>query len=211
MSRGILLVISGFSGAGKGTVMKELLQGKNRREDCCLSISATSRKPRNGEVDGREYYFKTREEFEAMIKADEFLEYAEYVENYYGTPKKYVLEQLEKGINVILEIEVNGAKQIKQKYPEAVLVFITPPDVKELEKRLRGRQTESEEVIADRLRTAQRESEEMKEYDYLIVNDEVDACVERLSRLIDCKKQQMSNQQVMVQKIQKELYQLNAK
>lgn len=210
MSRGILLVISGFSGAGKGTVMKALLQGEKKREDCCLSISATSRAPREGEENGREYYFKTREEFEAMIREDAFLEYAEYVDNYYGTPKKYVLEQIEKGINVILEIEVQGAKQIKQKYPEAVLVFLTPPDAKELEKRLRGRQTESEEVIAGRLKTAQKEAVEMEAYDYLIVNDEVDACVERLSRLIDCKKQQICNQQEMVKRLQKELCQLNA-
>lgn len=210
MSRGILLVISGFSGAGKGTVMKALLQGEKKREDCCLSISATSRAPREGEENGREYYFKTREEFETMIREDAFLEYAEYVNNYYGTPKKYVLEQIEKGINVILEIEVQGAKQIKQKYPEAVLVFLTPPDAKELERRLRGRQTESEEVIAGRLKIAQKEAVEMEAYDYLIVNDEVDACVERLSRLIDCKKQQICNRQEMVKRLQRELCQLNA-
>lgn len=205
MGKGVLLVISGFSGAGKGTVMKELLNGENKRPDCCLSISATSRKPRPGEENGREYYFKTRQEFEEMIKNDQFLEYAEYVGNYYGTPKQYVMEQLDKGINVILEIEVQGAIQVKKKFPQAALIFLTPPDAKTLEKRLRGRNTESEEVIRGRLNKAALEAMEIGQYDYLVVNDQVEDCVKRISELIDVEKRKIINQSEMIKALQEDM------
>ena len=140
MSKGILVVVSGFSGAGKGTVMKRLLEKYN---DYALSISVTTRNPRPGEEDGREYFFRTKEEFEKLIKEDALIEYAQYVENYYGTPRSYVEEQLQAGKNVILEIEIQGAMKVKEKIPEALLVFVTPPTVEELEKRLKGRGTET--------------------------------------------------------------------
>ena len=160
MSKGLLLVISGFSGAGKGTVMKRLLE---LHDEYSLSISATTRKPREGEADGREYFFKTVEEFEKMIAEDALIEHAQYVGNYYGTPKAYVEEQLDKGNNVILEIEIQGAMNVKRMFPDAVLMFITPPSAAELEKRLRGRGTEDETTIKARLSRAAEEAEREKE------------------------------------------------
>mgnify|MGYP003371990875 FL=1 len=151
MNKGILVVVSGFSGAGKGTVMKRLME---KYDDYALSVSATTRTPRPGEEDGREYFFRTRDEFEKLIEEDALLEYARYVENYYGTPRSYVEEQLRAGRNVILEIEIQGAMKIKEKIPEALLVFVTPPTVEELERRLTGRGTETSQVIADRLARA---------------------------------------------------------
>ena len=156
MNKGILVVVSGFSGAGKGTVMKRLME---KYDDYALSVSATTRKPRPGEEDGREYFFRTRDEFEKLIEEDALLEYAQYVENYYGTPRSYVEEQLQAGRNVILEIEIQGAMKIKEKIPEALLVFVTPPTVEELERRLTGRGTETAQVIADRLARAGEEAE----------------------------------------------------
>ena len=146
MNKGILVVVSGFSGAGKGTVMKRLME---KYDDYALSVSATTRKPRPGEEDGREYFFRTRDEFEKLIEEDALLEYARYVENYYGTPRSYVEEQLQAGRNVILEIEIQGAMKIKEKIPEALLVFVTPPTVEELARRLTGSGTETAHVIAD--------------------------------------------------------------
>ena len=138
-----------------------------------LSVSATTRKPRPGDEDGREYFFRTRDEFEKLIEEDALLEYAQYVENYYGTPRSYVEEQLQAGRNVILEIEIQGAMKIKEKIPEALLVFVTPPTVEELERRLTGRGTETAQVIADRLARAGEEAEGMGQYDYILVNDTV--------------------------------------
>lgn len=181
MSKGVLTVVSGFSGAGKGTVMKRLIQKYN---DYALSISVTTRKPREGERDGIEYFFKTKEEVETMIENDEFLEYARYVDNYYGTPRFYVEEMLAKGKNVILEIEIQGAMQIKAKNPEAVLVFVTPPSFEELRNRLVGRATETADVIESRLRRASEEAEGMSSYDYILVNDQVEDCVDRLHQII---------------------------
>lgn len=179
--KGCLTIISGFSGAGKGTVVKELM----RRYDCyALSISATTRSPRDGEVDGREYFFKTKEEFEEMIEQDALYEHALYVSNYYGTPKAYVQEQLSAGKDVILEIEVQGALTVKEKNPEAILIFITPPSAKELRRRLIGRGTETMDVIEDRMRRAAQEAVYMKDYDYLILNDQLDLCVEEIHQLI---------------------------
>ena len=146
MEKGVLVVISGFSGAGKGTLMKQLV---SRYDQYALSISATTRQPREGEVDGREYFFRTKEEFEEMIAQDALVEYAQYVEHYYGTPKKYVEENLEAGKDVLLEIEIQGALKIREKYPEAILIFVTPPSGEELRRRLVGRGTETMEVIED--------------------------------------------------------------
>ena len=179
--KGILIIVSGFSGAGKGTVMKRLIQ---KYDDYALSISVTTRKPREGERDGIEYFFKTKEEVETMIENDEFLEYARYVDNYYGTPRFYVEEMLAKGKNVILEIEIQGAMQIKSKNPEAVLVFVTPPSFEELRNRLVGRGTETADVIESRLRRASEEAEGMPSYDYILVNDQVEDCVDRLHQII---------------------------
>lgn len=181
MSKGVLTVVSGFSGAGKGTVMKRLIQ---KYDDYALSISVTTRKPREGERDGIEYFFKTKEEVETMIENDEFLEYARYVDNYYGTPRFYVEEMLAKGKNVILEIEIQGAMQIKAKNQEAVLVFVTPPSFEELRNRLVGRGTETADVIESRLKRASEEAEGMPSYDYILVNDQVEDCVDRLHQII---------------------------
>ena len=163
--RGILIVVSGFSGAGKGTLMKELM--KRYEETYALSVSATTRNPREGEVDGREYFFKTTEEFEKMIAKEELIEYARYVENYYGTPRTYVEQQLEAGKDVILEIEIQGALKVKERFPDTLLLFVTPPSAKELRRRLVGRGTETMEVIESRLARAVEESEYMDQYDYL--------------------------------------------
>ena len=167
MSKGILVVVSGFSGAGKGTVMKRLLE---KYDDYALSVSVTTRAPRPGEEDGIAYFFRSREEFEQLIREDALIEYAQYVENYYGTPRSYVEEQLSAGRNVILEIEIQGAMKVKEKIPEALLVFVTPPTVAELEKRLKGRGTETDQVIADRLARAGEEAKGMDQYDYILVD-----------------------------------------
>ena len=177
MSKGILVVVSGFSGAGKGTVMKRLLE---KYDDYALSVSVTTRAPRPGEEDGIAYFFRSREEFEQMIREDALIEYAQYVKNYYGTPRSYVEEQLSAGRNVILEIEIQGAMKVKEKIPEALLVFVTPPTVAELEKRLKGRGTETDQVIADRLARAGEEAKGMDQYDYILVNDDVEECVDHL-------------------------------
>ena len=179
--KGILIVVSGFSGAGKGTLMKALLK---EYDNYALSISATTRKPREGEVDGREYFFKTVEEFEKMIAKDELIEYARYVDNYYGTPRAYVEEQLAVGKDVILEIEIQGALKVKEKFPETLLLFVTPPNAKVLRERLVGRGTETMEVIESRMRRAAEEAEGMSKYDYLVINDDLDICVKEMHEII---------------------------
>ena len=179
--QGILIVVSGFSGAGKGTIMKALL---NKYDNYALSISATTRDPREGEVDGREYFFKTREEFEKMIAKDELIEYAKYVNNYYGTPKAYVEEQLANGKDVILEIEIQGALKVKEKFPRTLLLFVTPPSAEELKRRLIGRGTETMEVIEQRMKRACEETEGMDKYDYYVLNDILEECVESVHMII---------------------------
>ncbi|RGU34824.1 guanylate kinase [Ruminococcus sp. AF17-22AC] len=201
MSKGVLTVVSGFSGAGKGTVMKRLIQ---KYDDYALSISVTTRNPREGERDGIEYFFKTKEEVEAMIENDEFLEYARYVDNYYGTPRFYVEEMLAKGKNVILEIEIQGAMQIKAKNPEAVLVFVTPPSFEELRNRLVGRGTETADVIESRLRRASEEAEGMPSYDYILVNDQVEDCVDRLHQIILSERAKAQRNEEFINTIQQE-------
>lgn len=179
--KGILIVVSGFSGSGKGTIMKNLLA---QFDNYALSISATTRQPREGEADGREYFFKTREEFEKMIAQEELIEYASYVNNYYGTPKSYVEQKLMQGKDVILEIEIQGALKVKEKFPQTLFLFVTPPTAEELRNRLVNRGTESAEVIADRLNRAKEEAEGMDKYDYLIVNDDLQSCVAEMHRII---------------------------
>ena len=184
-NKGLLIVYTGSSGVGKGTIMKKLLAGD---PNCRLSVSATTRAPREGEVDGREYYFVTRERFDEMIAENGFLEHAEYVGNKYGTPKEPVLRMLDEGLDVFLEIEVKGFLQVKRAYPECVSIFIAPPSFEELRLRLEGRGTESPEVIEERLRTAREEHEYKKEFDYIVINDDVDrAANEVLSIISDIK------------------------
>ncbi len=181
MAKGKLIVISGPAGTGKGTVINGLME----RERYALSVSATTRAPRGFEQDGINYFFKTVDEFEEMIKNGEFLEYAKFVDNYYGTPKKYVLQKLEEGKNVLLEIEVQGALQVKKNYPEATLIFLLPPSMDELESRLRGRATDSEETIVKRLARAKEEMEYKDKYDYQVVNLEVDQAVQEIEKIIN--------------------------
>ena len=168
--KGSLIVVSGFSGVGKGTVVKKLVEKYNYS----LSVSATTRQPRPGEVDGKDYFFKSVPEFQNLIDYNGFIEWAQYVENYYGTPRKFVEDEIAAGHNVILEIEVQGAMKIKEQYPDAVLVFITAPDAQSLKRRLEGRGTEDQKVIAKRLKRAYEETEDMIFYDYLVVNDDLD-------------------------------------
>ena len=178
--RGSLIVISGFSGVGKGTVVKRLVSdfGYN------LSVSATTRSPREGEVDGREYYFMERSEFENLIDYGGFIEWTQYVENYYGTPKKYVEKSLEEGKDIILEIEVMGALNVKKQFPDALLIFISAPSISELRNRLAGRGTESEETIIKRLKKATEEAEDMDKYDYVVVNDDLEECINTVDAVI---------------------------
>ena len=181
--RGLLIVFSGPSGVGKGTVRQEIFSTPDHKFE--YSVSMTTRAQRPGEVDGKDYFFRSREEFEELIRNGQMLEYAEYVGNYYGTPLTYVNETLDKGIDVFLEIEVQGALQDKKKVPDAVFIFLTPPDLNELQERLVGRGTDSEEVIAQRIERAREEIALMSEYDYAIVNDEVPLAAERVKRVIE--------------------------
>lgn len=180
--QGILTVISGFAGAGKGTIVKSLLE--KYPDAYGLSISATTRSPRLGEENGREYFFHTKEEFEELIRNDGLIEWAEYVGNYYGTPRSYVEEQLSQGNNIILEIERQGAFRVRELYPSAMLLFVTPPSVKVLRERLVGRGTESMEIVEKRMRKAAEESRYMKSYDYVIINEDIDEAVEQIHSLI---------------------------
>lgn len=181
--RGLLIVFSGPSGVGKGTVRQEIFSTPDHKFE--YSVSMTTRAQRPGEVDGKDYFFRSREEFEELIRNGQMLEYAEYVGNYYGTPLTYVNKTLDKGIDVFLEIEVQGALQVKKKVPDAVFIFLTPPDLNELQERLVGRGTDSEEVIAKRIERAREEIALMSEYDYAIVNDEVPLAAERVKRVIE--------------------------
>lgn len=181
--RGLLIVFSGPSGVGKGTVRQEIFSTPDHKFE--YSVSMTTRQKRPGEVDSVDYFFRTREEFEELIKNGQMLEYAEYVGNYYGTPLTYVNETLDKGIDVFLEIEVQGALQVKKKVPDGVFIFLTPPDLDELKDRLVGRGTDSEEVIRQRIERAKEEIALMREYDYAVVNDEVPLADERVKRIIE--------------------------
>ena len=203
--KGIIIVVSGFSGAGKGTVMKALTA---KYDKYALSISATTRNPRPGEKNGREYFFVSNEEFEKLIKENGLIEHAGYVDHYYGTPRKFVEDQLDAGKDVILEIEIQGALQIKEQYPEAVLLFIMPPSAKELKKRLTGRGTETEEVIAQRLKRAKEESVGIEKYDYIVVNDDLDECVEQVHDIISAAHMAPSRNLDFINTIRNELNEL---
>lgn len=181
MKKGLLLVLSGFAGSGKGTIMKSIVEKYDRY---ALSVSATTRSPRPGEEHGREYFFMDKGEFEELIRNDKLFEYAQYVDNYYGTPKEYVEEQRNAGKDVFLEIEIQGALQIKEAVPDAILIFVMPPSVAELKKRLIGRGTETEEVIERRMKRASEEAQGVEKYDYLLINDDIDACVEELHGIV---------------------------
>ena len=202
MTRGDLIVISGFSGAGKGTLMRALME---KHSEFCLSVSMTTRKPRESEVDGREYYFVSREEFEERIRKGMFLEYATYVGNYYGTPLDYVEKMLDEGRSVILEIEVQGALQIREKVPDAVLMFVTTPDIETLYARLKGRGTENEETIMRRLGQAAVEAEMIGQYDYIVVNDEVDRCADSMYAMICAAKAAPVRNAELVETLKKDL------
>ena len=188
-NKGILIIVSGFSGAGKGTVMKKLMSDY---DNYALSISATTIGPRTGEQDGREYFFKTVEEFETMIDNDQLIEYAQYVGNYYGTPKAYVEQMLNDGKDVILEIEMQGAMKVKEKMPETLLVFVTPPTAAELKNRLVGRGTEDMATINARLKRASEETVYMDKYDYLLINDDLEECVKELHGIIQSEHSKVS-------------------
>lgn len=181
-NKGILCVVSGFSGAGKGTVMKALLEKYPSRY--ALSVSATTRAPREGEKEGVAYFFKTQEEFQRMIEEDALIEYAGYVDHYYGTPRAYVESEMEAGRDVILEIEIQGALKVKEKFPETVLIFIMPPTAEELKRRLVGRGTEDMATIEARLARAFEEAAGMEQYDYIVVNDSLETCVEELHQIM---------------------------
>ena len=189
MNKGVLLIVSGPSGAGKGTVCSEYMK---RRPETFLSISATSRSPRPGDEDGVTYFFKTREQFEKMIEDDGFLEYAEFCGNYYGTPKEPAITAIKNGRDVILEIEVQGAEKVMKHCTDFVSVFLTVPSIGELEKRLRGRGTESEERITARMNAAIYELSHAGNYQYLVLNDEIPLAVERLNTIIEAEKMRFS-------------------
>lgn len=200
--QGILIVVSGFSGAGKGTIMKALLA---EHAQYALSVSATTRAPRPGEEEGKDYFFKTKEQFEQMIADGDLIEYANYVNHYYGTPRAYVEEMLSRGRDVILEIEIQGARAIRRQFPEAVLLFVTTKDAQELKNRLLRRGTEAQEVIAQRLLRAVQESEGIEEYDYLVVNDELEACVEEVHAIIESEHRRIRYNMDLVNRVREEL------
>ena len=206
-SKGVLLVISGFAGTGKGTLVKALL---DRYDNYALSVSATTRQPREGEQEGVHYFYKTKEEFQKMIEQGELVEYAQYVGNYYGTPKAYVEEQLQKGKDVILEIEIQGALKIKERFPDTLLLFLLPPDADTLEARLKGRGSETEDVIAQRLARAVEESQYIDQYDYLIINDVLETCVETTHQIIQAEHFRTFRNAEFLESMKKELSRLSS-
>ena len=205
-NRGILIVLSGFSGAGKGTVVKNIL--KTYPDEYAVSVSATTRAPREGETDGREYFFKSTSEFQKMIATGQLIEYAQYVGNYYGTPKAYVEEQLARGKDVILEIEIQGALKVKEKYPDTLLMFVTPPSAQVLKDRLVGRGTETAEVIDSRMKRAVEESQGVEKYDYLVINDDLERCAKEMHSIIQGEHDRVSRNADFIDDIRKELKEL---
>ena len=205
--RGILIVVSGFSGAGKGTVMKRLMEKYS--DDYALSISMTTRNPRDGEVDGQHYFFVSREQFEENIGKGGFIEHAQYCGNYYGTPRDYVEKQLMAGKNVILEIEIQGALLVKEKFPDTLLLFVSPPSAVELKKRLVGRGTESMEQIKARLERAVEEAPIMDSYDYIVLNDVVEDCVDKIHEVVGMAKCSADRNREFIEMMKNELKELN--
>ena len=199
-------ILSGFSGAGKGTLMKELLK---RYDNYALSVSATTRQPREGEKDGEDYFFVSREYFQQMIEDGRLVEYAQYVNHYYGTPRDYVEKKMAEGKDVILEIEIQGALKVKKRFPDALLIFVTPPSAGELRRRLVGRGTETIEVINARLRRAAEEASGMEAYDYLLINDEIDKCVEQMHQLITLQHSKTCYHLDFLSRMREELYHLD--
>ena len=204
--QGILAVVSGFSGAGKGTLMKELLK---RYDNYALSVSATTRQPREGEKDGEDYFFVSREYFQQMIEDGRLVEYAQYVNHYYGTPRDYVEKKMAEGKDVILEIEIQGALKVKKRFPDALLICVTPTSAGELRRRLVGRGTETIEVINARLRRAAEEASGMEAYDYLLINDEIDKCVEQMHQLITLQHSKTCYHLDFLSRMREELYHLD--
>ena len=200
--KGLLIVVSGFSGSGKGTVMRKLLQ---KYDNYALSISATTRLPRSGEVDGQDYFFKTTEQFEDMISNGQLIEYAKYVSNFYGTPKDYVEKQLGLGKNVVLEIEIQGALEIKEKFPGTVLVFLMPPSAIVLKERLIQRGTEDIATIGARLSRAAEESQGVENYDYIVVNDDLEICVDKVNCIVVSEHNKAVNNLNLINNIREEL------
>ena len=203
---GILVVVSGFSGAGKGTLVRKLME---KYDNYSLSVSMTTRDKREGETDGEHYFFVDHKKFEQTIANDGLLEYASYCGNYYGTPREYVEKQISDGKDVILEIEVQGALQIKKKFPNTLLLFVTPPSGDELINRLRARNTESEEDILRRIQRADEEVEWIQKYDFLVINDKLDECVDNLHNIIMSAHNAPIRQQELIEKIKKELDQIS--
>lgn len=201
--KGILTVVPGFSGSGKGTIMKQLIE--EHPDTYALSISATTRAPRTGERHGKEYFFVSAEEFEQMIQEGELIEYAQYVNHYYGTPKDYVQKQLEQGKDVILEIEIQGALKVKEAYPDTLLLFVSPPSAKELKDRLVGRGTEEESVIDMRLSRAWQEAQGVENYDYFVINDDLSECVQQVHSIIQNEHARVGKNQVLIETIRTEL------
>lgn len=204
--KGALFVVSGFSGAGKGTVMKKLLE---KYDSYALSISMTTRAPRPGEENGREYFFVDVETFEEKIKENKVIEYAKYCDNYYGTPREYVEEQLGKGKDVILEIEIQGALKVKEMFPDTVLLFVVPPSAAELKRRLVSRGTETEEVVKKRMHRAVEEARYMEKYDYIVLNDDLDRCVEELHGIVQTVHQESSRNAEKIKEMKEELEELS--
>ncbi|MDR2889271.1 MAG: guanylate kinase [Lachnospiraceae bacterium] len=200
--KGILIVVSGFSGAGKGTLMKKLVQ---TYDNYALSISMTTRPPREGEVDGREYFFVSRERFEEAIDRDGFVEHACYLDNYYGTPVEYVERELASGKDVVLEIEIQGAMKVKERFPSALLLFVMPPNIPELERRLIGRGTESKDNIEKRLKRAREEAEGIEQYEYIVVNDDLEQCVRQLHSIVEAAHAAPFRNRSLIQKMREEL------
>lgn len=202
MEKGILIVLSGFSGAGKGTLMKELMK---TYDNYALSVSMTTRSPREGEEDGREYFFRDRKVFEEKIAQNGFIEYAEYCGNYYGTPRDYVEAKLAEGKDVILEIEIQGMRKVKAMFPKMLSLFVTPPSARELEKRLCGRGTETEEVIKKRLSRATEEAEGVEDYEYIVINDDLKTCVEEIHGIVKAAKRATLRNEGFIKQIKEEL------
>ncbi len=206
MNKGILTVVSGFSGAGKGTLMKKLTQDY---DNYALSVSMTTRAPREGERDEIEYFFVDTETFQERIRQNRMIEYACYCGNYYGTPRDYVQEQLEMGKDVILEIEIQGALQIRKLIPDCLLLFVTPPSAGELRRRLESRGTEPPEVIARRLARAAEESEGVEAYDYIVINDDLEECERQIHSIVQNAHYTSARQEALIKEIRGELKQFS--
>lgn len=202
-NKGLLIVLSGFSGAGKGTLIRKLME---THDHYVLSVSMTTRSPREGEQDGREYFFTDEAHFTEMIDRNGFLEHARYSGNHYGTPRAFVEEQLAAGKDVLLEIEVQGALQVKERFPEALLVYVVTPTVAELKRRLTGRGTETEEAIARRLQRAADEADTLESYEYVVINDDVDRCAEEIHGIVQSARCATKRNAAFIEEMRKALH-----